>query len=74
MATKKENYIELLNEMCILGCSHIYNVFLRGEGGAAFLGRVGWAFMGVSIFNILANIAIILVDVLKESFYSFVDN
>ena len=33
METKKENYIEIFNELCILLCSHLYNMFLRAEGG-----------------------------------------
>ena len=74
METKKENLIELFNELCVLGCSHLYNIFLRGEGGASFLGNIGWVYMGLSIFNILANLSIVLLETLVESFYNFVNN
>jgi len=38
LETGKENKIEVFNEICILTCAHLYNIFLRGEGGAAFIG------------------------------------
>ena len=52
-----QNRIEIFNEVCIMGCSHIFNIFLRGEGTISFINGTGWAFMATSISNILGNLA-----------------
>lgn len=43
-----------------MGCSHIYNIFLRGEGTVSFINGTGWAFMITCISNILGNLAVVL--------------
>ena len=68
METRRENWVEIFNEICILTCAHLYNMFLRSEGGPAFLGHIGWAFMGVSAFNILGNLALVIYETALEAF------
>lgn len=60
LQTKQENRIELFNEFCILLCTHVYSIFLRGEGTVEFINISGWIYMGISCFNILINLAIVL--------------
>ena len=66
MDTKRENLVEIVNELSILVCAHLYSIFLRGDGGPGFIGAVGWAFMGASILNILFNLTLIVTDSLVD--------
>ena len=75
MENKKQNRIEIFNEMTIMFCSHLYNIFLRGEGQIEFINYVGWSFIGASAFNILVNMAIVVIETLIDigsNIYSFV--
>lgn len=64
----KENRIEVFNEICILACAHIFNILLRSEGGPIFIGKVGWAFIGVSVFNVFCNLVLLIFDSLSKAF------
>jgi hypothetical protein len=64
----KQNRIELFNELVIMLCSHLYNIFLRGEGSIGFINLIGWIFMGAAAANIFGNLAIVVFDSLKEAF------
>ena len=67
MEQQKNNYIELFNEFCILLCAYLMNVFLEGVAPAPFMTKIGWAFMGVSMFNILINVVGLIVDQIYEN-------
>jgi hypothetical protein len=70
LKTRVENNIEIFNEFCILGCTYVLNVFLNIAAPPQFMGKMGWVFMGIAIFNILTNIVItgimMLVEVLEH--------
>lgn len=59
---KKTLYVEILNEFCILMCCYLMNLFLYTNAPDSFFVKIGWAFMGVAIFNILSNAVILIVD------------
>ena len=61
----KQNRIEIFNELCIMVCAHLYNIFLRGEGSLQFLNGTGWTFMGTAAFNIIGNMGIVIMDSLS---------
>ena len=46
------------------------NVFLEGVAPAPFMAKIGWAFMGVSMFNILINVVGLILDQIYENFTS----
>jgi hypothetical protein len=58
MSTRSENNIEILNEFCILGCTYVLSVFLDIAAPASFFEKMGWSFMIIAVFNILANVII----------------
>jgi len=64
---RKQNRIEYFNELTIMLCSHIYNIFLRGEGTIGFIGVVGWTFMGAAAINILGNMGVVLFETLNDA-------
>lgn len=67
LETKKDNYIEIFNELIIMFCSYIYNIFLRGEGTIEFINLIGWCFMGAAALNILGNMAIVIIETLWDA-------
>lgn len=58
MESKKENYIEIFNEFGILMCAYVMNIFLQRSAPPSFMALMGWTFMGISMFNILINVAL----------------
>lgn len=52
------NRIEIFNEICIIACSHIVNVFLNAAVPIDFRDNLGWALMAVAGFNIIVNLGI----------------
>ena len=69
----KQNRIEKFNELTIMFCSHMYNIFLRGEGTIPFINGVGWTFMGAAVFNILGNLAVVVVESISDAGQKYVD-
>ena len=67
MGNPKNNFLELFNELCILLCAQLMNVFLEGVAPAPFMSKIGWTFMGVSIFNILINVVGLIVNQIYEN-------
>ena len=47
--------------------AHVFNIFLRGEGTDGFINNMGWVYIGISVFNILINLAIVLIDSIYET-------
>ena len=68
----KLNRIEIFNELTIIFCSHMYNIFLRGEGTIGFISTVGWVFIGAAAFNILGNFSIVIFESISDSGGKFV--
>jgi len=60
LVSKKENRMELFNEISILSCCHLFMIFIQDRGSAKFLGYVGWTFMGVASLNILGNLSVVV--------------
>ena len=63
----KQNRIEKFNELTIMFCSHMYNIFLRGEGTIPFINGVGWTFMGAAMLNILGNLAVVVFETIADT-------
>ena len=63
----KQNKIEILNEVTVMLSAHVFNIFLRGEGTDGFINNMGWVYIGISVFNILINLAIVLIDSIYET-------
>lgn len=56
-----------------MSCAHIYNVFLRGQGSIGFINGTGWVFMGLAAFNILGNLAVVVIDTLVEAVQKYLN-
>jgi hypothetical protein len=69
--SRKENAIELFNELTIMLCCHVSNLFLNLAIPLAFRGLLGWILMGIAGFNVLVNLSIIIYNTLKDSYISF---
>lgn len=67
MESRKSNFIELLNEFCILLCAYVMNIFLQQAAPPWFMTIVGWVFMGVSVFNIICNVIVIVIDTIYQN-------
>ena len=71
--SKKQNIIELFNELNIMVCCHLYNIFLRGEGSIDFINTIGWVFMGLTGINIVGNLSVVLFETMIDSVQKVVD-
>ena len=71
MATKTENRIEIFNEMIIMLCCHLVNIFLNIAIPLEARDQMGWVLMGLAIFNILVNLSIIVKNSLVDMYVSY---
>ena len=60
MDSRLNNWIESFNELSILLCAQLMNIFLQQAAPPWFMALIGWTFMGVSLFNILGNVVVIV--------------
>jgi hypothetical protein len=58
----KSNLIEIFNELTIMFCAHLFNIFLRKEGTVDFINWIGWSFIIAASLNITINLAIVLFE------------
>lgn len=63
---RKDNYIEVFNEFCILGSSYMMCIFLDKQSSQKFLKLVGWSFMGLTFVNVGLNAVALLFNHLYE--------
>lgn len=67
LESRLENRIELFNELTILSCAHLYNIFLRGAGPPIFIENTGWVFIGFASFNVIVNLLVVISQSLYNS-------
>jgi len=65
---KKDNYLEIFNELCILGSSYLMCIFLNASSPPQFLKLVGWVFMGLTFTNVGLNAVALLFNHLYEGY------
>jgi len=63
---KKDNAIELFNEVCILLSSYMMCIFLDKNSSMPFLRLVGWSFMGLTFLNVGINAVALLFNHIYE--------
>jgi hypothetical protein len=51
-----ENFLELVNEICILLCAYTMNVFSNPAITPKLAAFLGWVFLGIAITNIAINV------------------
>lgn len=64
--TPRQNYMEAFNELCILGAS--YHLFLMSDflPNVDIQYTVGWSLIGITTFNIAANMIVMLYQTASE--------
>jgi len=62
MEGERQNNVEIFNETCVVICTHLVNVLLNAAVPVEFRNELGWALMGVAIFNIVSNLCITVYD------------
>jgi len=65
---RKDNYLEVFNELCILGSSYMMCIFLNASATQKFLKLVGWVFMGLTFTNVGLNAVALLFNQLYEGY------
>ena len=56
MEGRLDNFIEVFNELCIVSCSHIVDVFLNAAVPVDFRDQLGWTLMAIAGLNIMVNL------------------
>jgi hypothetical protein len=62
---KRTNQIEAFNEVCILMCNYLMQVFVEGQELQMMI-TLTWVFIGVNLINVGLNIIIIIYDIIIE--------
>lgn len=65
---KKDNYMEIFNELCILVSAYMMCIFLSSQSPMEFLKDVGWTFMGVTCLNVGLNAVALLLFLIYEGY------
>jgi Na+/melibiose symporter-like transporter len=66
LKSRKENLIEIFNEVCIYLCSNVMAVFLNVAMPTSLRMQLGWFLMGVAALNIVVNLALTCLSSLRD--------
>lgn len=69
---KMSNFVENVNELTILLFMYLLNVVLNSAVPVDFKYRIGWALIGISTFNVLVNVILLLVEQTQKTMVNLV--